>query len=197
MKAKEVRKQDQNNKPGVMIYFDIRPAIQRLSLEERGIIFTAILDFAELGVVPELDGMAGMCFDLIRPKIERDSERYKLVKSQRRYATYCREVKKAGGVPVPFDEWLSDDNHPVSPDAGWYPTTTTSATTSSTAAATATTSSSATAAAEAEGEVEGLQRGAERKPRPIADNRCEMPLSPEEFEREKQKQLALLRGDIR
>ena len=31
--------------PGVMIYFDIRPCLVRLSLEEQGQLFRAILDY--------------------------------------------------------------------------------------------------------------------------------------------------------
>lgn len=105
-------------RPGVMLYFDIRPAIQRLTMEQRGELFTAIMDFAELGNVPELDGVLGMCFDLIRPKIERDGERYKEVRAQRRYAVYCRDTKKSGNDPISFEEWLSNDNQPLSGDSG-------------------------------------------------------------------------------
>lgn len=31
-------------KPGVMFYFDIRPCIRRLNLEEKGILFEASLE---------------------------------------------------------------------------------------------------------------------------------------------------------
>lgn len=64
------------SKPGVMVYFDIRPCIARLSLSEKGQLFDAILDYAENGVEPEIDGGLGVAWDFIRPRIDKDSERY-------------------------------------------------------------------------------------------------------------------------
>lgn len=43
-------------KPGVMFYFEIRPCIKRLTLEEKGQLFEAILDYGEYGAIPEVDG---------------------------------------------------------------------------------------------------------------------------------------------
>ena len=49
--------------PGVMLYFDIRPCLNRMSREEQGELFVAILDYAQYGTVPELDGLLGVaCF---------------------------------------------------------------------------------------------------------------------------------------
>ena len=48
------------SKPGVVVYFDIRPCIARLSLSEKGQLFDAILDYAENGVEPEIDGGLGV-----------------------------------------------------------------------------------------------------------------------------------------
>ena len=171
-------------RPGVMIYFDIRPAIKRLDLEERGELFTAIMDFAELGVIPDLDGMAALCFDLIKPKIERDGERYEEVRTQRQYAVYCREVKRNGGEPVSYDEWLSGDNQPLSTDNGSYPTTTTTVTTTATASTTTTANPSTKGEGAGKGEVEGYGE----------TERENQPLTPEEFERKRQRGLALLNG---
>ena len=59
-------------RPGVMLYFDLRPSLKLLSTEDRGRLFDAILDYAELGVVPELDGMLAMAWEFIRPRIDKD-----------------------------------------------------------------------------------------------------------------------------
>ena len=116
------------SKPGVMFYFDIRPCIKRLTLEEKGVLFEAILDYAELGVVPELDGVLGVAWDFIQPKLDRDSGQYNRKVEQKQYAVFVREVKKSGGVPPTFEEWsgLSDieRNQLISTDIGRYPTST-------------------------------------------------------------------------
>ncbi len=52
------------SKPGVMFYFDVRPCIKRLNLNEKGQLFEAILDYAESGIEPELDGALGIAWDL-------------------------------------------------------------------------------------------------------------------------------------
>ena len=47
-------------KPGVMFYFEIRPCIKRLTLEEKGQLFEAILDYGEFGAIPKVDGAVGV-----------------------------------------------------------------------------------------------------------------------------------------
>lgn len=97
-------------KPGVMIYFDtVLPAFERLDDAQLGALFRAVVSYAAHGEIIELDGMAGLVFDLMRPKIERDDQKYqeKCIKSE--YATYCRETKKLGSEPLPYDRWISND----------------------------------------------------------------------------------------
>ena len=62
--------------PGVMIYFDIRPCLVRLSLEEQGQLFRAILDYGEDGIEPDFDFMLGVAWDFIKPRLDRDKEHY-------------------------------------------------------------------------------------------------------------------------
>lgn len=124
------------SKPGVMFYFDIRPCIKRLTLEEKGVLFEAILDYAELGVVPELDGVLGVAWDFIQPKLDRDSGQYDRKVEQKQYAVFVREVKKSGGIPPTFEEWrdISDieRNQLISTDIERYPTSTSISTLTST-----------------------------------------------------------------
>lgn len=63
-------------RPGVMLYFDVAPCLERLSLEEKGRLFAAILEYGQYGVVPDLEGMTGVAWDFIRPRVDRDAERY-------------------------------------------------------------------------------------------------------------------------
>lgn len=122
--------------PGTMLYFDIRPCLKRLSTQEKGILFEAILDYGEFGAVPELEGQLGVAWDFIQPRLDRDRERYGEQVVKKKYAVYVREAKRQGEVPLPFDVWkVSDDNETyqvISDDIGWYPTTTPTTTPSTT-----------------------------------------------------------------
>lgn len=113
-------------KPGVMFYFDIRPCIKRLDINEKGRLFEAILDYAEFGVVPDLDGSLGIAWDFIQPKLDRDAGRYDRQVEQKQYAVFTREIKKKGGNPITFEEWRSlseiERNRLLSADTGRYPT---------------------------------------------------------------------------
>ena len=130
---------DGRARPGVMVYFDaVRPALSRLDNEQCGSLFRAILDYAEYGAVSDLEPMTGMVFDLLRPKIDRDAEKYEESREQRQHAVYVREARRRGEEPLTLSEWrtnreLSSDNGPISPDIeniGSYPSTTISPATS-------------------------------------------------------------------
>lgn len=132
-------------RPGVMLYFDVRPCLKRLSREEKGLLFEGILDYAELGILPEFDGMLGVAWDFIQPRLDRDGEAYEKSVAQKRYATYCRQCKKNGEEPMPFESWeaaQADDgcNRLITADNEPYPQTSSKAdsSTSSSTNATAT-----------------------------------------------------------
>lgn len=118
--------------PGVLLYFDVRPCLKRLSKEEKGELFEAILEYGEFGTVPEFEGSLGVAWDFIQPQIDRDRENYLKTVDKRKYAVFVREEKKAGREPPSFEEWkehvLSCDDF----DAICYPTTTTTTTTTPT-----------------------------------------------------------------
>lgn len=113
-------------KPGVMFYFEIRPCIKRLTLEEKGKLFEAILDYGEFGTIPEVDGALGVAWDFIQPNLDRDTERYERQVEQKQYAAFVRDVKKKGIAPPSIDTWrgLSDIERQrlISADIGRYPT---------------------------------------------------------------------------
>lgn len=68
-------------KPGVMIYFETKHIVKHLDLEDIGRLFLAILDYAEENKPPnfseEEDMTLCIAWDIIKPKIDSDSERYK------------------------------------------------------------------------------------------------------------------------
>lgn len=80
---------------------------QATKLERKGAAFEAILDYAESGIEPELDGALGIAWDFIRPRIDLDSEQYELKVEGSQYAAFSRERKKLGLEPISRDEWRS------------------------------------------------------------------------------------------
>lgn len=66
----------ENKRPGVMIYFEVRDSLKFLSLEDKGKLFDAILEYGEFGAVPEFDGMLGVAWAFMKPKLDADAERY-------------------------------------------------------------------------------------------------------------------------
>ena len=157
----------QKERPGVMLYFDaVRPAISRLNETQCGVLLRSVMDYAQYGVIPELDPMTGLAFDMLVPKIDRDAERYEESREQRQYAAYTREKKRSGEQALSIAEWRlvrlraeQRDNGPLRPDNGPLPSasasTATSASPSPSAAASpsafTTTALSASAAAAGEG----------------------------------------------
>lgn len=113
------------DRPGVMLYFDIRPALKFLDTEQKGVLFQSILDYAELGVVPDLDGICGLAWEFIRPKLDKDAALYDEKVNKNRYAVYVREEKRHGRTALEYEEWKdSYSNHQVtSGDNMRHPTT--------------------------------------------------------------------------
>lgn len=140
-----------SQRPGVMLFFDVRPALKRLTIEERGRLFEAILDYGELGLLPEFEGGLGIVWDFIQPRIDQDAARYADKVLKNRYSVYTREAKRAGLQPVEFEIWRTDPDsfyRAISSDANRYPTTTTEPTSAATTTSTPETTSTANSAAD-------------------------------------------------
>lgn len=114
-------------KPGVMLYFEMRPSLRRLSNRERLALYDAIMDYGEWGVIPDFTGKLAIAWDFVQPKLDRDDEAYSRNAQQRRYALYARECKRDGAEPLSYKQWrTTKDNgteQPTSGDNGSYPTT--------------------------------------------------------------------------
>lgn len=98
-------------KPGVLMYWETFDALEKLVDGKAKKMLRAIRLYAQYGENPDFsdDPALDMAWTFMRPKLDRDSERYKENGHKRRYATYCREQKRNGKEPVEFDEWLSHD----------------------------------------------------------------------------------------
>ena len=80
--------------PGVMLYFDVRPCLDRLTTDEQGQLFRAILDYGEYGTEPGFQYMLGIAWDFIKPRLERDRERYRETCRKRSEAALARWEKQ-------------------------------------------------------------------------------------------------------
>ena len=140
-------------RPGIMLYFDILEPIKVLPDADKGRLLVAMLEYGQSGKQPQFDGMLGLAWGFIKPKIDKDEAEYNQSVLRRQYATVCRERKKKNEPEITFDEWVKtinvcDDQSAsmMTNDDQWYPTTTTTTTTTTTPSTTTTTSTSTAAA---------------------------------------------------
>lgn len=107
-----------------MIYFDIIPLIEGMSPDDAGQLFLAILKYAQYGEIPSLSGFALAVWPFVKSLVDRDSQRYDLVRKKKQWAVYCREAKRRGETPLELEAWIIEserspaintDNHSSSP----------------------------------------------------------------------------------
>lgn len=143
-------------RPGIMLYFDILEPIKVLPDADKGRLLVAMLEYGQSGKQPQFDGMLGLAWGFIKPKIDKDEAEYNQSVLRRQYATVCRERKKKNEPEITFDEWVKlincgdDQCAPMmTNDDQWYPTTTTTTTTATATTSTTSTATSTAAAATA------------------------------------------------
>lgn len=96
-------------RPGVILYFEISPCLEELSLPDKGRLLEGILRYGEFGVEPAFSGKLKVAWALIRPRLDRDRERYETVclnrqqAAQNRWDRYHREqaalLEELGEMP--------------------------------------------------------------------------------------------------
>ena len=62
-------------KTRIVLSYDLRQPLEPLSYEERGRLFTAILDYPESGRAPDFNGALAMAFCFIRQDLDRSAGR--------------------------------------------------------------------------------------------------------------------------
>lgn len=65
-----------SQKSSFVLYHDIREPVEMLSDEERGKLFSAILNYSEYGELPDFRGALQMAFAFIRTALDRDADRW-------------------------------------------------------------------------------------------------------------------------
>ena len=92
-------------KPGVMIYFDMLPAIENLSKADKGVLFYAILRYGLHGEVPEMSAKLKVVWPLVQQRLDRDEEQYCKVVTKRAYSAYVRWAKHNKEDVMSFQNW--------------------------------------------------------------------------------------------
>ena len=106
-----MQQRSKKNRPGVMLYFDLLPVLENLSVEQRGeLLYSAMLYGA--GEEPEIhDSVVTVLWPLIKGKIDKDSAAYKSKCEQntakRKYGAYKAARIAAGNDYMSYADWLT------------------------------------------------------------------------------------------
>lgn len=98
-------------RPGVMIYFTLRPVLERLSNEDKGILFDAILSYGDIGTTPPLPDTLYTLWPLIQSHLLQDDLRYRQTVMKRTYAAYVRWAKQNMEVVKPYLVWAEEKGY--------------------------------------------------------------------------------------
>ena len=84
-------------RPGFMFYLeDFRPMKNRMTMEQRGMLLTAMCEFVEEETEPDIkDPYVALAFDYMRGRLQRDEEAYRQVVEKRRAAAKLGAEKRA------------------------------------------------------------------------------------------------------
>lgn len=117
-------------RPGLMLYFDILPALDKLPNAAVGELLLAALHYAQDGIEPTFeDSSLGFAWAFLRPSIDRDGVTYEGKRLKGDWLTYCRQCKKDGVDALDFETWRERvDNGTLQTPTAPIPTTTTSPT---------------------------------------------------------------------
>ena len=159
--------------PGIMLYYEIRSALEHLSFDEKGQLLDAMLNYGEYGEAPDFsDPTMAVTWSFIAMRIDADHKRYQN-RCERAAENAKRRWEKENEAMRPH----ADDANTTSTSTPTSTTTTSSSSTSS-STATAAPASAAAMPADVENPVDSYS-----------------PRSPEEFEALRQKALdRLARG---
>ena len=93
-------------RPGVLLYFDILPALEQLPHEAVGELLLAALHYAKNGQEPTFgDSSLSFAWAFIKPTVDRDGAAYETKQLKGLWLAYCRECKRDDIEPLDFDTW--------------------------------------------------------------------------------------------
>ena len=84
-------------KTSFVLYTEYLKHMKLLTMEQRGVLFTAIMAYEGEAEMPEMDGIVEMAFSFIKVQLERDEERYAEISKKRSEARRASDKAKAVG----------------------------------------------------------------------------------------------------
>ncbi len=103
-----------NQRPGVMIYFEIMPTLQNLSRTDKAVLFEAILEYGMYKTLPPMSAKLKVVWPLVQQRLDWDEEKYYQVIAKRAYSAYVRWAKHNGEAYVDFKTWKAQNGESVS-----------------------------------------------------------------------------------
>ena len=103
----------QKQMPGVMLYFDRLSFLDRLDDAQTGRLFRSLIRYARDGEEPEIDDVIfGVAWDVLRPMVDYDAQRYAEVREKRRQNALRRwekaQTNANASVCMPNTETTTD-----------------------------------------------------------------------------------------
>lgn len=94
-------------RPGVMLYFDMSPSVERMDIHQKAALLDAILRYGEFGEEPDFrnDPRLDVTWTFVRQRIDIDGAAYEEKCEKGRYATYVREAEKKQKTPLTYEAW--------------------------------------------------------------------------------------------
>ena len=95
-----------SQKPGVLVYFDMLPAIQNLSKVDKGTLFESILDYGLNRTLPtNLSKKLMVIWPLVQRRLDQDELQYNSTVTKRAYSAYVRWAKYNSETVMDFQTW--------------------------------------------------------------------------------------------
>ena len=102
-----------NQKPGVMIYFEIMPTLKNLSKSDKATFFEAILEYGMYKTLPPLSAKLKAIWPLVQQRLDWDDEKYYQIVRKRAYSAYVRWAKYNDQPYVDFQTWKAQNDEGV------------------------------------------------------------------------------------
>lgn len=101
-------------RPGTMIYFDLLYDLEDYTDEETGQLIKAVLKYGLSGEIPTFTdrGMKTLWRSL-QHKVDIDAKKYENKLLQTKYAAYCKKSRSEGDEPIPYEEWVNEQETDV------------------------------------------------------------------------------------
>lgn len=91
---------------GIVIRFDICPALREPTDAEVGQLFRALLEYGQTGVLPDFqDRTLRTVWRQLQARADQDAAEYSEKCQRNRHSVYCRDTAKKGQIPLSFEEW--------------------------------------------------------------------------------------------